>query len=112
MQRTELLIREVQVVYQTTQKVGYSYDFASKKILDPLTLSVALKQLGVLSADSIEQMSANLPEVAHKLQLLKDVQKTLNDSVTGKFQDAFNHRDYTGLVSCTQVFFNLEMLSD
>jgi hypothetical protein len=30
------------------QKVGYAYDFATKKILDPLTLSVALKQLTCL----------------------------------------------------------------
>lgn len=31
------------------QKAGYSYDFNNKKILDQLTLSVSLKQLGVLS---------------------------------------------------------------
>jgi hypothetical protein len=49
------------------QKVGYSFDFTTRKILDPLTLSVSLKQLGVLSKESIESMSSNLPEVAHKV---------------------------------------------
>jgi hypothetical protein len=31
------------------QKVGYAYDFTTGKILDNLTLSIALKQLSCLS---------------------------------------------------------------
>jgi hypothetical protein len=38
------------------QKVGYAYDFATKKILDPLTLSVALKQLTCLDSAAINDV--------------------------------------------------------
>ena len=72
-QQTELLIREIQLVYQTMQKVGYSYDFNSRKILDPLTLSISLKQLGVLSKEAQDRLKRDIPEVAHKLGLLADV---------------------------------------
>jgi len=69
------------------QKACFSYDLTQKKILDPLTLSVSLKQLGVLSKASQESLAQNLPEVAHKLDLLKSVQKHLNEFVASKFQD-------------------------
>lgn len=100
------------MVYQITQKVSYSYDFNTKKILDPLSLSVALKQLGVLSKDEQDQLSANLPEVKHKLSLLTEVQKILHDSVIAKFQESFTKRDLQSMVGSIQIFFNLEILSD
>lgn len=45
------------------QKVGYAYDFATKKILDPLTLSVALKQLTCLDSATNDVKCVQLIEI-------------------------------------------------
>ena len=50
-QKCEEIIRESQLVYECLQKVSYAYSFSQRKILDPLSLSVALKKLSVLSPD-------------------------------------------------------------
>ena len=49
-QKCEEIVRESQLVYECLQKVSYAYSFTQKKILDPLSLSVALKKLGVLTS--------------------------------------------------------------
>ena len=41
----DIKLKEIQSIYQTLQKVGYSYDFEQKKILDPLNLSITLKSV-------------------------------------------------------------------
>jgi hypothetical protein len=94
------------------QKVGYSYDYQAKKILDPLSLSATLKQFGVLSQESRDKLSKNLPDVGHKITLLAEVQKALHDQTVNKFQECFASRNKQGTVSCIQVFFNLEILSE
>lgn len=81
-------------------------------MLDPLSLSIAIKQIGVLSADQQGNLSQKLPEVAHKLSLLSDVRKRLTEHVTNRFQDCYSRRDLQGLVACIQVLFNQEILSD
>ena len=55
---------------------------------------MSLKQLGVLSKESQDSLAQNLPEVAHKLDLLKNVLKHLNEFVTSKFQEQYNNRDF------------------
>jgi hypothetical protein len=35
------------------QKVGYAYDYNARRILDPLTLAIALKQLSCLSGQDL-----------------------------------------------------------
>ena len=99
-------------MYSCLQRVGYAYDFSQGKILDPLSLSVAIKQLGVLSPDQRQKLSDNIPQVAQKLKVLEEVQVTLNSQTLARFQEAFEGRDQQTLVQCIQVFFNLEILSD
>jgi hypothetical protein len=41
--KTEILLKEVQQIAQLIQKIGYSYSYSEKRILDPLGLSVTLK---------------------------------------------------------------------
>lgn len=59
------------------QKVSYAYNYSQHKILDPLSLSVALKQLSVLSVEQRQKLAANIPQIALKLKLLNEVQQTL-----------------------------------
>ena len=66
-QKCEEVLKESHLVYECLQKVSYSYNFQQKKILDPLSLSVALKQLGVLSPEQREKLAANIPQLALKL---------------------------------------------
>lgn len=94
------------------QKVGFAYSYAQRKILDPLSLSVALKQLSVLSLEQKQKLAVNIPQIASKLDLLYDVQQTLEKQTIAKFQEAFENKDRQSLVQCIQVFFNMEILSD
>ena len=50
-QKCEEILRESQLVYECLQKVSYAYSFAQSKILDPLSLSVALKRMSILSPE-------------------------------------------------------------
>ena len=111
-QKCEEIIRESQLVYECLQKVSYAYSFGQRKILDPLSLSVALKKLSVLSPDQKKKLAANIPQVAEKLQLLEQIQSLLERQTLAKFQEAFDNKDRQALVQCIQVFFNLEMLTD
>ena len=45
--KTEILLKEVHQVASLVQKIGYSYNFETKKILDPLGLSVTLKMFNI-----------------------------------------------------------------
>lgn len=111
-QKCEEIIRESQLVYECLQKVSYAYSFAQRKILDPLSLSVALKKLSVLSPDQKKKLAANIPQVAEKLQLLEQIQSLLERQTLAKFQEAFDNKDRQALVQCIQVFFNMEILAD
>lgn len=41
--KAEILLKEAQQICHVIQKIGYSYNFEEKRILDPLGLSVTLK---------------------------------------------------------------------
>jgi len=60
-QKCEEIVRESQLVFECLQKVSYAYNFAQRKILDPLSLSVALKQLAVLSTEQRRKLASNIP---------------------------------------------------
>ena len=60
-QKCEEIVVQSQLVYQCIQKVSYAYDFQEQKILDPLSLSVAIKELGVLSPEQQEKLSQHIP---------------------------------------------------
>ena len=110
-QKCEEIIRESQLVYECLQKVSYAYSSSQRKILDPLSLSVALKKLSVLSSDQKKKLAANIPQVAEKLQLLQgdpndkrreddrdDIQSLLRRQTLAKFQEAFDNKDRQALV--------------
>ena len=84
-QKCEEVIRETQLVYSCLQRVGYAYDYSQRKILDPLSLSVAIKQLGVLSPDQRQKLSDNIPQVAQNLKVLEEIQATLNSQTMARF---------------------------
>ena len=46
--------RDQQVIAQTMQKVGYAYDYNFGKILDHITLSIALKQLSCVQLSKLD----------------------------------------------------------
>lgn len=70
------------------QKVGYAYDFTTGKILDNLTLSIALKQLSCLS----ESFKAT-GDLTQKYATLVKIKGMLISQTTQKFQDAFENKD-------------------
>eukprot|EP00347_Sterkiella_histriomuscorum_P006212 403353633 len=125
---TEILLKNIQQVFQLVQKIGYSYDFQEKKILDPLGLSVTLKSFVLDSTDQITNhtqdsqqldqqgsmmiMLSSIPEVKQYLEQIQQIKKDLIDQTSKKFQDSFENRDVQGLTQAIQIFFNLEILSD
>jgi len=96
------------------ENASLSYDFEQNKVLDPLSLSMALKQVASLSAETQKTLSANLPThiCGDKITMLNRANKELEKHMTAKFTEAFEARDVRGLVQSIQVFFNLEALSE
>ena len=79
--QTELMLKNIQQVFQVIQKVSYSYDYESKKIIDPLGLSVTLKSLALDLNDSEEHLQriVEIPDVKEKIDLIQSLKKDLSE---------------------------------
>ncbi|CDW82711.1 UNKNOWN [Stylonychia lemnae] len=118
---TEIMLKDIQQIFQLVQRIGYSYDFNEKKILDPLGLSVTLKSSDIsndlqeLSKGKKEQQETSIyqiPEVKVQLDLIQTIKTELIEQTQKKFQESYENRDIQGITQTIQIFFNLETLSD
>ena len=78
--------RAAQVLQATQQKAGYAYDFSQKRVLEPLTLALALKQLKSVG-DDLDS------DLLKKKAALDKVQNQLHEEMQKTFAEAFENRD-------------------
>ena len=57
------------------QQISFAYNFEQKRILDPLSLSVATKQIHSLSEESQTKLMQNVPQIKKKLETIKDIRE-------------------------------------
>jgi hypothetical protein len=65
--------------------------------MDPLGLSVTLKNFNLISTHDIEKLGT-IPDVKQAIDLINGVRKELLENTSKKFMSCFENRDMQGLI--------------